>query len=284
MRAYISAMRLPAVAPLLLAGLLSGVGGLAFKGHPAHGAELSAAPVKVRLRQKPARPAAKASSTRAVHTEGRAARRAVAEAVATPTAEAVSVPLDPEFSRLPTLRFSNENVGQSADVRLYDDLGRVDESEAARLDALLGDTRDPKNWATLTLDRRTLQLAVRAALHFRVSQVQVVSAYRKPGRRAEGPHASGKALDFKLPGVPARTLAAYLRGLPRVGVGIYTHPRTSYVHLDDRPQSFYWLDASPPGRTWREMSLRDAGSAERDARYTRAFDWPEGTVPPTDVR
>ncbi len=140
------------------------------------------------------------------------------------------------FAGLPSLRFSNQSTRQSALVRLYDDLGHVDEAEAARLDALLADTRDPKNCATITLDRRTLQLAVRAALHFRVTEVQVVSAYRKPGRRREGPHASGKAIDFKLPGVPARTLAAYLRKLPRVG-GWGLHAPQDAVRAPRRPRT-----------------------------------------------
>jgi len=188
------------------------------------------------------------------------------------------------FAGLPSLRFTNQSSGQTALVRLYDDSGHVDEGEASRLDALLADTRDPKNCATITLDRRTLQLAVRTALHFHVTEVQVVSAYRKPGRRREGPHASGKALDFKLPGVPARTLASYLRTLPRVGVGVYTHPKTLFVHLDDRERSFHWLDASPPGRTWRERSLGGGvGLIKRDAAYARRDDWPENTIPPKDV-
>jgi len=191
---------------------------------------------------------------------------------------------EPTFAGLPSLRFSNQSTGQSALVRLYDDLGHVDEREASRLDALLADTRDPKNCATIMLDRRTLQLAARAAIHFHASEVQVVSAYRKPGRRREGPHASGKAIDFKLPGVPARTLAAYLRTLPRVGVGVYTHPKTRFVHLDDREHSFHWLDASPPGRTWRELSLGGGrGLVKRDAAYARRDDWPENTSPPLDV-
>jgi uncharacterized protein YcbK (DUF882 family) len=191
---------------------------------------------------------------------------------------------DASFAGLPSLRFRNQSSGQSALVRLYDDDGHVDEQEASRLDDLLADTRDPKNRATITLDRRTLQLAVRAALHFRVGEVEVVSAYRKPGRRREGPHASGRAIDFKLRGVPARTLASYLRSLPRVGVGVYTHPKTSFVHLDDRERSFHWLDASPPGRTWRELSLGGGvGLIKRDAAYVRHDDWPENTRPPLDV-
>ena len=192
--------------------------------------------------------------------------------------------VDASFARLPAIRFTNASTDQSLAVRLYDDSGHVNEAEAARLDDLLCDSRDPKALASIVLDRRTLQLAVRAALHFNATQVLVVSGYRKPGRRREGLHATGKAIDFKLPGVKAPLLAAYLRTLPRVGVGIYTHPKTSFVHLDDREHSFHWLDASPPGRTWREMNLGGGvGLIKRDAAYAKADDWPEGMRPPADV-
>lgn len=198
-----------------------------------------------------------------------------------PLVRATTTAPAPGFTRLPTLRFINQNTSQSADVRLYDAAGQVDELQAARLDGLLCDTRDPKHWEAVPLNRRTLQLVVRTALHFQVDAVVVVSAYRKPGRRREGPHASGNAVDFKLPGVQARVLASYLRTLPRVGVGIYTHPKTSFVHLDDREHSFHWLDASPPGRTWRERSLGGTGLAKLDAGYLRAGNWPEGTIAPS---
>jgi uncharacterized protein YcbK (DUF882 family) len=202
--------------------------------------------------------------------------------VATPdvVSGAFEPPPPTTFAQLPTLRFSNQNTGATAPIRLYDYLGRLDEGEAQKLDALLCDTRDPQNWATIALDRRTLQLAVRAAFYFHVMDVDVVSAYRKPGRRREGPHADGRAIDFRLPDVAPRLLASYLRMLPRVGVGIYTHPKTAFVHLDDREHSFHWLDASPPGRHWRERSIGDRGLAQRDESYARADDWPEGTTPP----
>lgn len=205
--------------------------------------------------------------------------KAVKPSASAPSATSEPAAEEPAFPHLPAISFSNQNTRESASIELYDDQGRVSDAAATKLDELLCDARDPKERAQHALDRRTLQLVVRAALHFQVTQIEVVSAYRKPGRRAEGPHASGRAIDFKLPGVPARTLAAYLRTLPRVGVGVYTHPRTSFVHLDDREHSFHWLDASPPGRTWREMSIGNASLPKRDAAYQRADDWPEGTVP-----
>ena len=247
------------VAPFALAGALGILGSLAFAHHTTNGES----PGRAAVTGKASLPAASAPAVLA----------AAAPSMLQPASA---------FSRLQPLRFTNENTRESASVQLYDAAGHVNEQAATVLDTLLCDARDPKARATLALDRRTLQLAVRAALHFRADEVQVISAYRKPGRRREGLHATGKAIDFKLPGVAARELAAYLRTLPRVGVGIYTHPKTSYVHLDDREHSFHWLDASPPGRSYRELSIGNGSLPKRDAAYARADDWPEGTTPPQD--
>src|SRR5262245_43731873 len=129
------------------------------------------------------------------------------------------------------------------------------------------------------LDRRVYQLLYRAAYHFHAKAVQVVSAYREPKRRDEGRHGAGRALDFRFTNVSAPALAAYLRQQARVGVGIYTHPSTQFVHLDDRDRSYFWVDASPPGRTWRIRPLGVPGAAKRDAAYAPTVDWPEGTRP-----
>lgn len=196
----------------------------------------------------------------------------------TPPPESGLVQQDQSSSPKPALwalRITHLNTQRSETVALYDEQLRVDACAAARLDALLCDARDPQEVHTTLLDRRTLQLVYRAAYHFRVKEVQVVSAYRRRGRRREGLHAQGRAIDFKLPGVPAATLASYLRKLPRVGVGVYTHPKTQYVHLDDRSTSYHWLDASPPGRSWRERTLRSPSAPIRDAAYSPADDLPE---------
>jgi uncharacterized protein YcbK (DUF882 family) len=183
------------------------------------------------------------------------------------------------FLGLRPLHIVNVNTEKAASVRLYDIAGNIDEAAATELDALLCDARDRANIRTTKLDRRTLQLMYRAAYHFHAKKVQVVSAYREPGQRGEGRHALGQAIDFRLSNTSATALAAYLRTLPRVGVGVYTHPNTQYVHLDVRDQSYHWLDASPPGRTWRERPIGGVGLAKRDAAYSPRGDWPEGTKP-----
>ncbi len=192
---------------------------------------------------------------------------------------ATAAPVLPPFvsaPKWPALRLTNVNSNEVREVALYDAAGRVDEARARELDALLCDARDPKHHESAPLDRRTLQLVYRAAYHFRATEVEVISAYRKPSRRREGLHARGQAIDFKLPGVTAAALASYLRTLSRVGVGVYTHPRTQYVHLDVREQSYHWLDASPPGRTWRERSIGNPRLiAQADASYHAERDFPE---------
>ncbi|HVY29214.1 MAG TPA: DUF882 domain-containing protein [Polyangiaceae bacterium] len=203
----------------------------------------------------------------------RATSRAIA-AVASGPGPLADEPAVTRFERLPALHIVNEASRESADIKLYDAAGNIDEAAAQRLDALLCDARKPKQHETTTLQRRTLQLLFKAAYHFHASEVEVVSAYRKPGRRREGPHGTGSAIDFRLSGVEARELAAYLRRIPRTGVGIYTHPKTQYVHLDSREHSFHWLDASPPRRHWREKSIGAPDLPQLDDSYRPEQDLP----------
>jgi uncharacterized protein YcbK (DUF882 family) len=181
---------------------------------------------------------------------------------------------DPKFALLPAISIENQQTRERRELKLYDAFGALDPNAAAELDALLCDARKPKTRETTRIDRRTLQLLFKAAYHFQSREVEIVSAYRKPGRRREGPHGDGSAIDFRLRGVDSKELASYLRGIPRTGVGIYTHPKTSYVHLDSRAHSFHWLDASPPRRHWRERSLGGKDLAKRDAAYDPASDLP----------
>ncbi len=160
-------------------------------------------------------------------------------------------------------------------VRLYDERGALDRAEARAFMRVSG-TKTPGADEDADDDERLslrlVQLVVRASYHFGGAAITVVSATRP---RARGKHGSGEALDFSLEGVRAATLAAYLRQYPRAGVGIYTHPKTQYVHLDVRERSYHWIDASPPRVSWREQVVRDPKQADRDASWSPALDLPE---------
>lgn len=202
------------------------------------------------------------------------AASATSAPVPAPALPPAARPASSRFSLLPALRIRNQATRELRTLKLYEASGQIDEAAAKELDELLCDARKPQRRASTRLDRRTLQLLFKAAYHFQSGEAEVVSAYREPGRRREGPHGRGSAIDFRLQGVSARDLASYLRGLPRTGVGVYTHPKTQYVHLDSREHSFHWLDASPPRRQWREKSIGAADLPRRDALYSALQDLP----------
>ena len=167
---------------------------------------------------------------------------------------------------LPPIDVIGQRPGTRASLRLYADAGEIDDTARAEFERVAAHDDEPH-----ALAARLEQLVFKAAYRFKGAPVDVVSSWRQHAGR----HSSGEALDFKLRGVPAATLAAYLRGLSRVGVGIYTHPRTQFVHLDVRDQSYHWLDASPPGIKWHEKELRDSKATKRDENWTPDSDLPE---------
>jgi hypothetical protein len=86
-----------------------------------------------------------------------------------------------------------------------------------------------------------LRWVVEAARHFGVLEVHVVSAFRHPkfnemlrkkGRQVarHSNHRLGRAVDFRLVGVPVDRLVAYLKKRKLGGIGRYPHSR--FVHLD----------------------------------------------------
>ncbi len=184
-------------------------------------------------------------------------------------------PTDAWAASLGGIAILNRNTNARGKIRLYDERGALDRGEARSFMRLAGSLRavpDDASDDDERLDLRVVQLAVRAAYHFGAASIAIISATR-PG--AHGKHGTGEALDFSLEGVKASVLAAYLRDTPRAGVGIYTHPKTQYVHLDVRDHSYHWTDGSPPGVTWRERLLPDPKQGVRDASWAPALDLPE---------
>ncbi len=183
------------------------------------------------------------------------------------------------YPKLWPVRFFNVRTREADDVRLYDVFGGMNSSAAARMDQLLADSREPDDVHKTMMDRRVMQLVFKAAYHFGVHDVTIISGYRDPGRSSEGRHGEGKAMDVQFKGVSPGALAAYFRTQARVGVGIYTNAHTQFVHVDHRDASFFWLDASPPGRRWRERPLARGTADLRDGAYRCEDDWPEGPLP-----
>ena len=132
------------------------------------------------------------------------------------------------------------------------------QSQAARAFSPLG-RKNPH-----PISPRLLDLAYRAMRHFDAPLVHLISGYRAD--RAGSRHTQGRAIDMVLPGVSNEQLAAYVRQFGFVGVGVY--PKSGFVHLDVRDQSFFWLDNSLPNERCRPepMLLGEAKLADAHAR------------------
>jgi uncharacterized protein DUF882 len=168
-------------------------------------------------------------------------------------------------ARLEPIEVASASTGAIARIRLYDRTGEIDENARTVFERVASREPEPHRLAP-----RVEQLVFKAAYHFGAERVQVVSGWRE---RA-GKHTTGEAVDFRLQGVHPSNVAAYLRGLPRAGVGVYTHPGTQFVHVDVRDPSYHWIDASPPGAKWRERSIGDRRVGEHDAAYVPEMDLP----------
>jgi hypothetical protein len=96
---------------------------------------------------------------------------------------------------------------------------------------------------------RLLQQMAIVSDHFGGRRLHVISGYR-PFRHGQWtPHSNhniGRAVDFRIEGVPNRALRDFCRTLPNTGCGYY--PRSVFVHMDVRDESAYWVDWSRPGQ------------------------------------
>ena len=91
------------------------------------------------------------------------------------------------------------------------------------------------------MDTRLIDVLTRAARKFSATRIEVVSGYRSPKYnlmlRKKGhqvarasQHIEGHAVDFRIRGVPTRSLLHFVRSLRLGGVGFYPH--SQFVHSD----------------------------------------------------
>jgi uncharacterized protein YcbK (DUF882 family) len=120
-----------------------------------------------------------------------------------------------------------------------------------------------------------LDLVYRAMTHFDAPLVHLVSGYRPD--RAGSRHTQGRAIDMVIPGVSNEQLAEYLRQFGFVGVGVY--PKSGFVHLDVRENSFFWLDNSLPDERCRAEPTLVEEAKRMDTAARDRGEKPEAFVP-----
>jgi len=97
-------------------------------------------------------------------------------------------------------------------------------------------------------DARLIALVGQVANHFGSRKLEVISGFRPYSPTQYTTHSNhniGRALDFRVVGVPNEVLRDYCKTFHNVGVGYY--PNSTFVHLDVRDTSATWIDFSRPG-------------------------------------
>jgi len=115
--------------------------------------------------------------------------------------------------------------------------------------AVAGFRRVLASWRTgkqIDISDRLIRLLVKTSDTFGGRALIIVGGYREHSYAKASKHHLGHAVDFAIEDVPNTALRDFLRTQSRVGVGFY--PNSSFVHLDVRARSAYWVDQSRPGQ------------------------------------
>ena len=104
-------------------------------------------------------------------------------------------------------------------------------------------------------DPRLIRLLAKVSDKFGSRPIRIVSGYRTRSFFEDSRHKMSRAVDFSVPGIDNVTVRDYLRTLPDTGVGYY--PNSSFVHLDVRDTSTYWVDYAGPGEAPRSNKAHD---------------------------
>lgn len=134
-------------------------------------------------------------------------------------------------------------AGEEFHIRVNDSRGHISE-KALREFAQMS----RQGTATHPPDPRLVALIGIVSDHFDGRTLEIVSGYRAYTPTQYTPHSNhnaGKALDFRVQGIPNETLRDFCRTLRNTGCGYY--PNSTFVHLDARDSKAYWVDWSHPG-------------------------------------
>lgn len=153
--------------------------------------------------------------------------------------------------------------------------GTVRPAGVATLKGLLGHRGGSEH----DISPKLAKLLVAVSDHFGGRPLVVVSGYRPATAGSHSNHHAGRAVDFRVEGVPNSVVRDFCLTLDGAGVGYY--PNSTFVHLDTRAESFAWVDRSGPGEAPRYESMgavlaAEGGSAETLLSRTQPIDLKAG--------
>ncbi len=147
-------------------------------------------------------------------------------------------------------------------------------------------TRVLASWRTqqkLAIDERLIRMIATVSDHFGGRAIRVVSGFRPYRPTQYTPHSRhnlGHAVDFTIPGVPNTALRDFCRTLPNVGCGYY--PNSSFVHMDVREMSAYWVDFAGPGEAPRYATAKGVNPGRAESEAAEREHEPEHATPASE--
>ena len=133
---------------------------------------------------------------------------------------------------------------EEQDIRVTDKHGKVSESALKSFEKLLRS----QGGLSHPIDSRLVSLLGVVSNHFGSRKIEVVSGFRPYTPTQYTPHSNhnhGRAVDFRVVGVPNEAVRDFCRSLKNTGCGYY--PNSTFVHMDVRDSSAFWIDYSKPG-------------------------------------
>jgi len=133
---------------------------------------------------------------------------------------------------------------EEQDIRVTDKHGKVSEPALKSFEKLLRS----QGGLSHPIDARLVSLLGVVSNHFGSRKIEVVSGFRPYTPTQYTPHSNhnhGRAVDFRVVGVPNEAVRDFCRSLKNTGCGYY--PNSTFVHMDVRDSSAFWIDYSKPG-------------------------------------
>jgi uncharacterized protein YcbK (DUF882 family) len=159
-------------------------------------------------------------------------------------------------ARAPRARFERNVIhavrfDEEFKIRVKDARGKIPSSALISFERLMrqGEGTHPP-------DPRLVAMIGVVSNHFDGRTIEVVSGFRAYTPTQYTPHSNhnlGRALDFRIEGIPNEELRDFCRTLRSTGCGYY--PNSTFVHLDVRDAKAYWVDLSHPGEPPRYEKL-----------------------------
>jgi LysM repeat protein len=141
------------------------------------------------------------------------------------------------------VRFVRALNGETAKLRLMTKSGKVSPSSRRKLSKLAG-AKKGKHKVKL-LHPRLIHMLQRVAERWPGHTFEIISGYRPGQSGRESKHSQARALDFRVIGIDNKEVWGFCKQLPKSGCGYY--PNTTFIHMDARDKSTFWIDRSGPG-------------------------------------